>query len=121
MPTVPFFSNSFNERQPLLKPRTTPGAGARIRADLEAASAPAESEDPNRVWKLLWYLIMNTCLIIGAFITAMNDEGGAGFNYAPLTHPASNVFLDFDFKWALWCALGSGLSGAAGMSVQYTY
>jgi hypothetical protein len=117
MPTITFFSDTLNERQPLLKPRVT-GAGVRGRSDLEAA-APAGSQDPKRVWRFLWYLILNTFLIIGAIMTVTNDEEGAGSNYyAPPSDPSSHMFPQFDYKWALWRALGGGLSGAAGMSIR---
>lgn len=104
-----------------MKPPPRPGVGARVRSDPEAAAPQAaELEDHQRVWKFLSYLIMNICLIVGAYMTAMNDEGGAGFDHVPLTNSSSHVFPQFDFKWALWCALGGGLSGAAGMNIQYT-
>lgn len=116
------FVNSFDERQPLLKPRTS-DARVFVSPDLEVA-ALAESEDPKRVWKLLWYLIFNICLTVGALVpllTATNDKEGMGSDYMPLGHSSSLEVPQFDYKWALWRALSGGLTGAAGESILYIF
>lgn len=114
------FSNSLNEREPLLKPRTA-DTRVGVRSDLEAA-ARTGSEDHKRVWRFLWYLILNTCLTIGALVplwNMTNNKKGAGSDSISLGNSPSLVLPQFDFKWTLWRALGGGLSGAAGTSILY--
>jgi len=108
--------NSSNERQPLLNPRTV-HALAGVRSDLEAV-AWAEPEDNKRTWRSLWYLILKLLTIVVIITVANHKEEDVGPNDTPLDHSASHILPQFDFKWALWRALGGGLSGAAAMIVQ---
>lgn len=112
------FSNPFNERQPLLKSRTTDTC-INLRSDLEAA-ALAEPADPQKPWRFLWYLFLNILLTVGALVpilTATNNEEGVGSDNVSLGPSSSLMLPQFDTKWAWWRALGGGLSGAAGTSI----
>lgn len=111
-------SNSFDEMQPLLGPRTA-DVFSRVRSDLEEA-ARTEPEGPGKIWRLIWYLSFNTFLVIWALVTMAKNPDGVGSNRIELGYSPSHVLPQFDFKWALWCALGGGLSGAAGTIILCT-
>lgn len=91
-------------------------ACVRVRSDLEAA-VRTEPDSHKRAWKFLWCLVMNIFLIVWALITVTNNAEGVGSDYIPLGDPPSHMLPRFDVKWALWRALGGGLSGAAGTSI----
>jgi hypothetical protein len=126
-------SNPVDETQPLLGLRTGE-AHVHVRADPEAAALPNELEEAEVVVKraylsgILWYFLYLVFAafagailvgIIKGFIENGDVEVGAIFNHRPLSRSPLLKFPQFDFKKALWRALGGGLSGAAGMATLY--
>lgn len=108
-------SNLFGERQPLLKQHTVDALTA-IRPDLEAA-APGES-GTYRAWKVFLFLVCTICL--NAVLTLLPNDNGEG-GESDYLHPSQTSKPRFDFKWALWRALGGGTTGAIGANALCVY
>lgn len=72
-----------------------------------------EPEGHKGVRKVLWYMF----LIIGALMTVMNNKEGMGSDNMSPGYTSSHTLPQFDYNWAWWRALGSGLSGAAGTNI----
>jgi hypothetical protein len=107
-------SNLFGERQPLLKQHTVDTL-VTVRSELEAASQ--NGSGTHGAWKVFFFLICSICLnAVIAFIANENGEGDET-NYLPPSQSSQLESPRFDYKWALWRALGGGLTGAIGANV----
>ncbi|KAF9790806.1 mitochondrial carrier domain-containing protein [Thelephora terrestris] len=108
-------SNLFGERQPLLKQHTVDTL-VTVRSELEAASQ--NGSGTHGAWKVFFFLICSICLnAVIAFIANENGEGDET-NYLPPSQSSQLESPRFDYKWALWRALGGGLTGAIAALIQ---
>ena len=118
-------SNTADERQPLLESRTK-SVYVGVQSDPEAAVSADEALEAKIIakkvdyWRLIWYLVFATfggvilAGVIKGFVKNVDVEVrivASGYLLFGRLHA-----LQFDFKKAFNQALGSGLSGAAGMN-----
>lgn len=108
--------NTFDEALPLLKPLAT-NALASVQSDLEAASRTPPGSNTYKAWRVFLLLVCSVCLNAFLAIYTKNDDGDET-NKPPIGESSSIMSPRFDYKWALWLALGGGVSGALATIIQ---
>lgn len=108
--------NPANERQPLLKSRTGSTLTGIQPIDLEAA-IPSLPGGQHKTWSIFWFIIFACVNAVIMFISENKGDDEPGSD-SLVSHSSSSGSPQFDYKWALWRALGGGLSGIAGKDIE---